>query len=109
MGASTSWKPQGLSRPVMGLLYHHLLPLTRIHLLVLSITLLPMSHPWVATPKQTYRDEAPLLLEYKNASLVYRLPTTSKANGNLSCTTMKASKLCVRMIVLCELSDIPMR
>ena len=28
LGASTSWDPQGLSRPVMGLLY---LPLTCIH------------------------------------------------------------------------------
>jgi len=44
MGASTSWNPQGLSRPVMGLLYLYLYLLLRmyqiLHLYIFNVLLI---------------------------------------------------------------------
>ena len=47
-GASTSWNPQGLSRPVMGLLYHYLLQLIVFpDPLLYSILLLSACRVWL--------------------------------------------------------------
>ena len=81
LGASASWNPSGLSRPVMGLLYHNFYRLTMEYVCLLRSSLLKIIAPMHLTNSQNHKkkkqqEESPAQLVLFHSDSFIMSPST---------------------------------